>query len=158
MRIGELAERTGLAASRIRFYEASGLIAAQRHGNGYREYRAEALRRLELITAAQSAGFTLDEVRRLLPATDQDRWQHDQLLDGLRAKVAEIEVLQQRLRHNRTQLLAVIAQIENKPEGLLCTDNAERVMAQVREARATRETPAAKAASKRPAAKRSSAR
>ena len=42
MKIGELARRTGLAPSRIRFYEASGLIAAQRQSNGYRDYPAEA--------------------------------------------------------------------------------------------------------------------
>ncbi|MGH8410398.1 MAG: MerR family DNA-binding transcriptional regulator, partial [Pseudomonas sp.] len=38
MNIGELAERSGLAASKIRFYEAQGLIQVERQGNGYRRY------------------------------------------------------------------------------------------------------------------------
>ena len=51
MRIGELAKRTGLAASRIRFYEASGLITSvARKANGYRDYSPEAVVLLEIIT------------------------------------------------------------------------------------------------------------
>ncbi|MDV6935637.1 MerR family DNA-binding transcriptional regulator, partial [Pseudomonas aeruginosa] len=41
MKIGELAKLTGLATSRIRFYEASGLIRSQRKANGYRDYAAD---------------------------------------------------------------------------------------------------------------------
>ncbi|MEN0105958.1 MAG: MerR family DNA-binding transcriptional regulator, partial [Pseudomonas sp.] len=48
MKIGELAQRTNLAPSRIRFYEASGLIAAQRHANGYRHYPTHAVNTLEI--------------------------------------------------------------------------------------------------------------
>ena len=67
MKIGELASRTGLAASRIRFYEASGLISAQRQANGYRRYPEQAVQTLGIISCAQQAGFSLDEIRRLLP-------------------------------------------------------------------------------------------
>lgn len=60
MRIGELAQRSGLTASRIRFYETSGLIdAVERNANGYREYTAEAVVTLDIITEAQKAGFSL---------------------------------------------------------------------------------------------------
>lgn len=69
MRIGELAKLTGLAPSRIRFYEASGLISSvERKANGYRDYDADAVWVLEMITNAQAAGFSLEEIRRLLPA------------------------------------------------------------------------------------------
>lgn len=58
MKIGELAKRTGLAASRIRFYEKSGLLSTvERRDNGYRQYGPEALWMLEIIASAQSAGF-----------------------------------------------------------------------------------------------------
>jgi DNA-binding transcriptional MerR regulator len=68
MRIGELAQRSGLTASRIRFYETSGLIdAVERNANGYREYTAEAVVTLDIITEAQKAGFSLQEIRSLLP-------------------------------------------------------------------------------------------
>lgn len=58
MKIGELAKLTGLATSRIRFYEASGLIRSQRKANGYRDYAADTVWILELVTGAQGAGFS----------------------------------------------------------------------------------------------------
>jgi len=81
MKIGELAKRTGLATSRIRFYEQSGLLpTVQRQENGYREYGPEALWMLEIISTAQSAGFALDEIRSLLPDS-RSTWQHEALLE-----------------------------------------------------------------------------
>ena len=97
MNIGELAKRTGLTNSRIRFYESAGLLkTVDRRPNGYRTYSSDAVLVLELITTAQKAGFSLDEIRTLLPS-DLDRWEHDALLDALRKKVRDIEALEQRL-------------------------------------------------------------
>jgi DNA-binding transcriptional MerR regulator len=132
MKIGELASRTGLAASRIRFYEASGLISAQRQANGYRRYPEQAVQTLGIISCAQQAGFSLDEIRRLLPQGDSQGLPHTELLASLKRKVGEIEVMQQRLAQNKAQLLGIIASIESKPEGMPCAENAERVMAQLR--------------------------
>ncbi len=133
MKIGELAKRSGLAASRIRFYEASGLIRAQRLGNGYRDYPEEALHVLEIIGCGQQAGFSLEEMRSLMPGADLQVGNHDRLLAGLHAKVAEIEIVQQRLAHSRERLLETIASIEGKPEGMGCAENAQRVLAEWRE-------------------------
>jgi DNA-binding transcriptional MerR regulator len=84
MKIGELAELSGLTASRIRFYEATGLImAVERAANGYRDYPPEALSMLEIIASAQRAGFSLEQIRNLLP-TGQGSWQHDELVDALK--------------------------------------------------------------------------
>ncbi|MBG4690877.1 MerR family DNA-binding transcriptional regulator, partial [Pseudomonas aeruginosa] len=58
MKIGELAKLTGLATSRIRFYEASGLIRSQRKANGYRDYAADTVWILELVTRAPGAGLS----------------------------------------------------------------------------------------------------
>ena len=132
MKIGELAARTGLAPSRIRFYEASGLIAVQREANGYRSYPEQAVQTLGLIACAQQSGFSLEEIRRLLPGSEQQGWAHDELLASLQRKVGEIEVMQQRLAQNKAQLLNIIASIESKPQGMQCTENAERVLANLR--------------------------
>ena len=132
MKIGELATRSGLAASRIRFYEASGLISAQRQANGYRRYPEQAVQTLGIISCAQQAGFSLDEIRRLLPQGDSQGLAHAELLASLQRKVGEIEAMQQRLAQNKAQLLGIIASIESKPEGMPCAENAERVMAQLR--------------------------
>ncbi|RBJ82263.1 MerR family transcriptional regulator [Pseudomonas sp. MWU12-2534b] len=133
MRIGELAKISGLAPSRIRFYEASGLIkSVERKANGYRDYAPDTEWVLEIITGAQAAGFSLDEIRQLMP-THASGWQHDQLLGGLKQKVEEIEVLQQRLARNKEQLLLVIKGIEGKPEGVACADNAQMLINRLRE-------------------------
>jgi DNA-binding transcriptional MerR regulator len=66
MPIGEVAERAGMSASRIRFYEARGLLPAPDRAGGKRRYGEEVLRRLEIIDAAQRVGFTLEEIRDLL--------------------------------------------------------------------------------------------
>ena len=128
MKIGELAKLTGLATSRIRFYEASGLIRSQRKANGYRDYAADTVWILELVTGAQGAGFSLEEIARLLPSGD-GAWQHGELLEGLRRK----EALQRRLEQNKAQLLVAIESIENKPDGLQCTENTQRVLERLRE-------------------------
>ncbi|GLK88003.1 MerR family transcriptional regulator [Pseudomonas turukhanskensis] len=133
MKIGELAQRTNLAPSRIRFYEASGLIAAQRHANGYRHYPAHAVHTLEIILNAQRAGFSLEEIRRFLPDNNEAGWKHDEILGSLQRKVAEIEAMQERLAQNKARLLEIITNIENRPEGMGCDGNAERVLAQMRE-------------------------
>jgi DNA-binding transcriptional MerR regulator len=149
MRIGELAQRSGLTASRIRFYETSGLIdAVERNANGYREYTAEAVVTLDIITEAQKAGFSLQEIRSLLP-TKQGTWQQDKLLGVLKKKVADIESLRERLAQSRTQLLAIIESIETAPEGLSCDDNRKRVLNRIPKHRIARPTTRTTASAKR---------
>ena len=117
MKIGELAKRTGLAASKIRFYEDIGLLKlVQRKANGYRSYPPEAELALNLIVKGQQAGFSLDELQKLVPA-NLDDWRHD--------------ALQQKLAHSKQQLLGVLADIEAKPGDMACADNARRVIAQM---------------------------
>jgi DNA-binding transcriptional MerR regulator len=131
MKIGELAQRTGLAASRIRFYESIGLLKlVQRQANGYRSYPEEAVLVLNLITTAQQAGFSLDELRTLLPQ-DLAQWEHGKLLDTLQAKVKDIEALQQRLAQSKAHLLALIDEIESKPDDIDCATNAKRVLSRM---------------------------
>jgi len=133
MRIGELAKISGLAPSRIRFYEASGLIiSVERKANGYRDYAPDTERVLGIITGAQAAGFSLEEIRQLLPM-NANGCQHDSLLSGLRRKVEEIEILQQRLALNKAQLLLVIEGVESKPEGMGCADNTQMLLQRLRE-------------------------
>ena len=125
MKIGELARASGIAASRIRFYEASGLLEpARRQANGYREYGPQALTRLAIIDRAQRSGFTLDEIRAVLPP-DFSAWPRDELLLALRHKVDEIALLEQRLAQNRRHLEALIHEIANKPAGEDCASAAQ---------------------------------
>ncbi|MCW3478733.1 MerR family transcriptional regulator [Neisseriaceae bacterium JH1-16] len=130
MKIGELAERTGLAPSRIRFYEGIGLLKVERQPNGYRTYPPQAALVLNLIATAQKAGFSLDEIRMLLPP-DLTQWQHGSLLETLRRKVQDIEELEARLAQSKAHLIAIVAEIEAKPEAMDCAANAKRVLSRI---------------------------
>ena len=60
--IGDLAARTGLAVSAIRFYETHGIVAPLRNAGGHRRYGRHDLRRLSFVMAAQSLGFPLSDI------------------------------------------------------------------------------------------------
>ena len=64
--IGEVAERSGVAATTLRFYEDEGLLGAPDRVGGRRRYEDAVLTRLEVIGLCKAAGFSLDEIRVLL--------------------------------------------------------------------------------------------
>ena len=128
MRIGELATRSGLTQSRIRFYEKVGLLkTVARRTNSYRDYPPDALIVLEVIATAQAAGFSLDEIRTLMPG-DLDRWDHAALMATLRTKVDDIGRLQERLTRTKARLEGLIEEIEARPDDIDCAANARRVL------------------------------
>ena len=103
--IGQLAERSGVAPSALRFYETKGLIASIRTNGNQRRYQSAMLRRIALIQVAQSIGFTLEEITEELStlpmnqtATKRDwervakKWQGQ-----LDSKMAQIRSLQENL-------------------------------------------------------------
>jgi DNA-binding transcriptional MerR regulator len=145
MRIGELARRTGLAPSRIRFYERVGLLTVERQADGYRSYSEEAVLALRLVTTAQRAGFSLDELRALLPR-GLDAWAHGDLIGTLRGKVRDIEALQAQLAQSRAHLLELMAQIEAKPADMDCATNAKRLLSEMQLGAQESEKTAARAA------------
>jgi DNA-binding transcriptional MerR regulator len=132
MQIGELARRSGLTASRIRFYEAQGLVSATRRTNGYRSYSSEALVALNIITSAQDAGFSLSEIHHLMPG-DLSRCRDGGLVDALRKKVDDIKAMESRLAQTRSQIEDLIADIEDKPEGMTLEANADRILNRFKE-------------------------
>jgi MerR family redox-sensitive transcriptional activator SoxR len=73
MTIGEVARRSGVAASALRFYEDRGLITSERAGSGHRRYPRPVLRRIAFIVFAQRIGLTLDEIGQELSKLPPDR-------------------------------------------------------------------------------------
>lgn len=64
--IGDLAKRTGLAVSAIRFYETHGIVSPVRNAGGHRRYGRHDLRRLSFVMAAQKLGFPLSDIAKHL--------------------------------------------------------------------------------------------
>ena len=71
--IGQLAERTGLSVSAIRFYEANGLVSATRNAGGQRRFERSSIRRLSFVLIAQQLGFTLEQIREQLESLPAER-------------------------------------------------------------------------------------
>jgi DNA-binding transcriptional MerR regulator len=98
MTIGEVAKRSGLRASAIRYYERTGLLPKPARWSGQRRYDSSILARLAVLQRAKNCGFTLDEARQLfndsgLPA---ERWQR-----VARTKVVELDALMERIKGMR---------------------------------------------------------
>ena len=71
--IGDVARRSGVATSALRFYEERGLIRSERAGSGHRRYQRAVIRRVAFIVFAQRIGLTLDEVREELSKLPENR-------------------------------------------------------------------------------------
>jgi MerR family redox-sensitive transcriptional activator SoxR len=71
--IGEVAGRSGISSSALRFYETQGLVHATRSDGGQRRYERDVLRRVAFIRVAQRVGLSLDEVRSALGTLPDER-------------------------------------------------------------------------------------
>ncbi|NGQ91926.1 Cu(I)-responsive transcriptional regulator [Rhodobacter sp. HX-7-19] len=105
MNIKDVAERSGLPAKTIRYYEEIGLIRPLRGANGYRAFRESDLHKLAFIGRARGLGFTIEECRRLL-ALYEDRARAsadvkalaEAHLEEMERKIAELRAMQATLR------------------------------------------------------------
>lgn len=103
--IGALSERTGVAPSALRFYEAEGLIHATRSPGGQRRYTRDTLRRVSFIRVAQQVGLRLDEIRSAMASLPENRtpnkndWERlsASWRPRLNAQIAMLERLRDRL-------------------------------------------------------------
>ena len=71
--IGQVATRSGLAPSAVRFYEREGLVHAERNAGGHRRFDPDVLRRLAFIRAARHVGLGLEEIRDALSSLPEER-------------------------------------------------------------------------------------
>ncbi|MDF2979945.1 MAG: putative MerR-family transcriptional regulator [Actinomycetospora sp.] len=114
--VSQLARRSGVPASTVRFYEQEGLLPARRSPSGYRLYDEVAVDRLAFIGTAKSLGLPLPEIRRLL-----EPWQHGECSDvqhellplveqrtaETRDRIRELRGFADRLSRARAQLEAI---------------------------------------------------
>jgi DNA-binding transcriptional MerR regulator len=100
--IAEVAQRAGVPASTLRFYEEKGLIASTGRRGLRRQYDSGVLERLALIALGRTAGFSLDDIARMFASDGQPRIDRQMLsakADELETRIRELGVLRDSLRH-----------------------------------------------------------
>lgn len=125
MRIGELAERAGVSAKTVRFYESIGLMdEPERHANGYRDYDSAALERLRFIRDAQAAGLTLAEAREIveLKARGEASCHHTTAI--LERHLAEVDKQIASLQAARAEVVSLLGRAESL-DPAQCTDGSK---------------------------------
>ncbi len=107
--IGEVAKRTGVRTSALRFYEEAGVLPPPERVNGRRRYGANAVRRVEVLRFAQGAGFTLAEIRTLFHRFGADSPLGERWAALAGAKLAELDALVARAARMRSAIEAGLA-------------------------------------------------
>jgi MerR family transcriptional regulator, copper efflux regulator len=115
--IGEVAERTGLTAPTIRYYESIGLVKPPaRSESGYRRYSESTVQELTFIKKAQALGFSLDEIAEILTLSRAGQRPCSHVLDLARRHLAAVDERIQQLRRFRTQLAREIGKWDGRRE------------------------------------------
>ncbi len=105
MRISEIAQRSGVSASIIRYYENKGVLPpAVRDQYGYRDYGDAELARIAFVTSARKLGCSFAEIQALVGIQEQHHVPSSQLLELLSRKLAYVEDEMERLRQVQTVL------------------------------------------------------
>jgi len=105
LEIGEVAHRSGLRPSAIRYYEERGLLTpTRRTSGGHRVYGMDAVERLALISFAKNIGFSLDEIRALLFGFPDETPAGARWSELAATKMAELDVMARRIETMRASL------------------------------------------------------
>ncbi|WEW96367.1 helix-turn-helix domain-containing protein [Pseudomonas nitroreducens] len=101
MDIADVAKRSGVPASTLRFYEEKGLIVSLAKPGARRQFASQILDQLALITLGQSAGFSLEEIRSMFSGggTNIDRTMLAAKADELDATIRRLRAMSRGLRH-----------------------------------------------------------
>ncbi len=109
MRIGELARTAGTTTRALRYYEAQGLLRADRTGNGYREYDESHLRMVREIQALQAVGFALEDTRPFVECLRAGHLTGDSCPNSVavyQRKIDELDACIARLSEVRSELVS----------------------------------------------------
>lgn len=128
MRVGELAQRSGISATTLRYYEQLGLLRpATRSASGYRDYPKESLDQLALIRRAKELGFSLREIKTLLARPRGTS--REAVLAAVSAKLTQLErerrslgSKERNLRELQGRVMRGDAGVEGLPQWLLHQD------------------------------------
>lgn len=113
MNIGEVAERAGVTAPTVRYYESIGLLKKPaRSGGGYRRYSETTVAELEFIKKARALGFSLEEIGEIVQLTRIGKRPCARVIDLAKARLVDVDEQMRRLSAFRNQLAAEISRWE----------------------------------------------
>ncbi|WP_406265798.1 MerR family transcriptional regulator [Nocardia sp. NBC_00881] len=117
MRIGELGRRTGVNTHQLRYYEAQGLLVADRRANGYRDYDDNAVLRVKQIRHLLGAGLSSEDIAYLLPCAVGEAPKLPgcpELLTAMRSRLRRLDDQIDRLAQSRDALADYIDAAERR--------------------------------------------
>lgn len=110
MKIGQLADATGVSTKTIRYYETIGVMPSpERAANGYRSYPSEAADRLSFIREAQASGLSLVEIQLILELRDQGESTCGHTIGMLESHLEDVEKQLSDLRRTKERLTRMIS-------------------------------------------------
>ena len=105
MKIGEIAQQTGVSKSIIRYYEGKGVLPrAIRDSYGYRDYGEAELARIRFVTGVRRLGCSFAEIKVMIALQDLHHIPSSQILDLLSHKITEADAEMERLRRVQAEL------------------------------------------------------
>lgn len=116
MNISQLAKAVGVSTDTLRYYEKQGLIKApERQANGYRSYSVADAGLLRFVRGAQALGFSLSEIRGILPQVAQGTFGRAEIEQQLQTKMAQIDAHMAQLKTLKKELTATFDALRCAP-------------------------------------------
>ena len=116
MNISQLAKAVGVSTDTVRYYEKQGLISApQRQANGYGRYTDTHVDLVRFVRGAQALGFSLAEIRVILPQVVQGTLGRTEIEQQLKAKMAQIDAHMAQLKTLKKELAATFSALRCAP-------------------------------------------
>jgi len=110
LKIGEVSQTSGIGIEALRFYERSGLLGKPvRSMSGYRLYDEGVLERLAFIKKAQTLGFSLDEIGRIIKDAQSGASPCDDVREIVRRRLTELDERMREMRRYRKELAQTLA-------------------------------------------------
>lgn len=111
MRIGKLAEKSGVSRDALRLYERMGMIQSDRLSNGYRDYHESNVALVGMIRLGQSMGFRLSEMAPEMQAIARHGMGTEKVAIMLRQKLSEVDARIANLTNSRNELSTLLDDI-----------------------------------------------
>lgn len=125
MNISQMAKLAGVSTDTVRYYEKQGLISApERQSNGYRLYTEAHAGAVRFVRGAQALGFSLTEIRAILPQLAQGTLGRADIEQHLQTKMAQIDAHIQQLKTLKKELASTFAALSCSPTQTIATASA----------------------------------